>query len=149
MTSIEELQAQIQVVARARVTASKAVDIKNQAYDEWLSAHGAEVEAASQLSLAKVFEEEKLRELTLAIFKETGEKHPAPEVNIREVEKLEYKPENGLYWAIQHNIALKLDTLAFEKLVKASPETFSSFVKIEKIATATIATNIPAQVEQK
>ena len=70
------------------------------------------------------------------------------EVNIREVDKLEYKVEDALTWAIDHKLALKLDQSAFEKIVKADP-THWPFVKIERLATATIAQNIPAQVEQK
>ena len=149
MTSIEELQAQVQIVGKARQTEEQLKVLKSEAYAKWLDDNALLVADVITAEKIKITEEALLRDLTLAIFKETGEKHPAPEVNIREVDKLEYKPENGLYWAIQHNIALKLDQPAFEKIVKASPETFSSFVKIEKIATATIAQNIPAQVEQK
>ena len=147
MTGIDELQAQIHVVARARGIAQDAKNEIVALRDMWAIDHSDALNDEDIKREVVVVEEARLRELTLAIFRETGDKHPAPEVNIREVEKLEYKPENGLYWAIQHNIALKLDTPAFEKIVKASPETFSSFVRIEKIATATIATII--QAEQK
>ena len=79
--------------------------------------------------------------MTLAVFKETGNKKPAPEVGIREVDKLEYDPRQAYIWATGHTMALKLDATIFEKIVKANPADFP-FVTIEKVATATIATTI-------
>jgi len=149
MTTIEELKQQITIVAVAREIAQQAAEAKKQSRLQWETENASIIVFAEETDMIKEAEENRLRELTLAIFRETGEKHPAPEVNIREVEKLDYQSEKALDWAINHEIALKLDTPAFEKIVKASPETFSSFVKIGKIATATIATNIPTQVEQK
>jgi len=148
MTSTEELQAQIQLVSRARIKALAAQEKSRELFEK-VRLDNAEILAMeSETKESVAIEEARLRELTLAIFKETGEKHPAPEVGIREVDKLIYEPLAALFWATEHKLALKLDTPAFEKIVKASPANFP-FVDIDQVATATIATNIPAQAEQK
>jgi hypothetical protein len=63
--------------------------------------------------------EQELREATLARFKDSGDKKPGPGVSVRMVTKLSYEPTAAFDWAKQHDIALTLDTKAFEKLAKA------------------------------
>ena len=142
-----ELEKQIQVVATARQIAYDAGQIKLTAKLKWEAENKAIIDDASQSVEDVAIEEAKLRALTVAIFKETGEKKPAPEVGIREVEKLIYDNNLAMYWAKEHSLALKLDSAAFENIVKASPADFASFVKIEKVPTATIATKIEIKQE--
>ena len=137
----EALKAQIQVVAIARIAAKERIDVRNAARLQWESEHKEMIDFATLASAFVVAEETKLREMTLDIFHATQDKHPAPEVGIREMDKLDYMPANAMKWALDHTLALKLDTGAFEKIVKASPAQFD-FVKIEKVATATIASEI-------
>ena len=141
MVTKEELQAQIQQVARARAASTLAIDERAMARSKWESEHQDLELAVSETYKAKEAEEAKLRELTLIAFNETGKKKPAPEVGIREIDKLTYESAAALFWATEHKLALKLDTPAFEKIVKASPANFP-FVDIDTVATATIATNI-------
>ena len=140
---IEELKTQVQVVARARLLAHEATENVAESMARW------QVDNADITLVKETFqkecqsEEAKLREMTLAIFKETGEKKPLPELGIREVEKLEYDPAEAFKWALEHKVALKLDVGSFEKIAKADKSiTGIGFVKAEKVVTATIATNV-------
>ena len=83
--------------------------------------------------------EKALRELTLQAYAETGNKAPAPGVGIRIITRLVYDAGLALSWAKHHEIALKLDTSAFEKIAKASKP---DFVEIQEEAQATIATDL-------
>lgn len=138
---MNELEQQIQAVARARNIVKVGTEAKAAAFLQWQQEHQELLQGLDAAIISAANEEARLRELTLAAYKETGSKKPAPEVGIREVDKLEYDATQAFTWATEHKLALKLDALAFEKTVKATPAAFP-FVKIEKVATATIATNI-------
>lgn len=134
---------QINVVVEARQQSQIMADKRKSMYDEFIEQHTdffAEVATAA----SKVGEEEeKLRELTLQAYAETGNKAPAIGVGIREVTILTYDNKVAFDWAKAHKMALKLDTKAFEKIAKADPP---DFVKITTEPTATIATEL-AKVE--
>ena len=85
--------------------------------------------------------EDRVRELTIAAYKLTGNKAPVPGVGIRETTKLDYTVPDALKWATEHKIALALDKKAFEGIAKQSP---LDFVKSSIEVTATIATNLDA-----
>ena len=92
----------------------------------------------------KTKQEEFLRELTLAIYAETGEKKPCEGVGVREVTKLEYDPKEAFQWAIKHAMCLQLDSKAFTKVALAdTPE----FVKVITEPQATIATDLTKVIE--
>jgi hypothetical protein len=65
--------------------------------------------------------EKKLREMTLAAYKATGSKRPAPGVGIRSIKKLRYDENSIKQWAIQegHIMFLTLDRPGFEGWAKA------------------------------
>ena len=141
---LEELQAQVIVVAKARRIAAEKSDDYSEAMEKWKHDNESLIAEKKDAEIDSLFAESKLRELTLAYFKETGEKKPLPELGIRVVEKLEYPELIAFQWANEHSLALMLDKKAFEAIVKAQPTTFN-FVKIEKVATATIATNLKVE----
>ena len=120
---IDQLKAQIKVVAEARQNAHLASDAKTAARIEWENRNKPLFEIVTETALAASEAEARLRELTLQAYAETGMKVPTPGVGIREVTKLEYDPQDAFAWAIQHTIALKLDVIAFVKLAKVSPRT--------------------------
>lgn len=146
--SYEQLHAQIQAVARARDIATYAAEAKKASFLQW------EKENQSMLDYVKAAyeimdkEESILREMTIAIFHETGDKHPAPEVGIREIEKLEYDPALAFAYAKEHGVALKLDVPSFEKMAKIE-ELRPAFVSTINVITATIATTIEVEKEKK
>jgi len=132
----EELKAQIKVVVGARQAAVKASEAKNVAFKDWKANNQALFDDADETSFAQDMAEEKLRELTLKAYAETGNKAPVPGVGIRINQKV------ALDWAKAHKMALSLDKRAFEKMAKAGPETKPDFVKIIEEPQATIATNL-------
>jgi len=141
---IEQLKEQIKVVAEARRDSQEMADKRKSLYDEFQTTHceflGDVVVAATVVSEA----EDKLRELTLQAYAETGNKAPAPGVGIRERTILTYDNKVAFDWAKAHKMALKLDTSAFEKIAKASPP---DFVKITTEPQATIATNLDSKIK--
>ena len=134
-----ELGEQINVVVEARRKSQEMADKKRSMYDVFIDLNTdffAEVAtAASMVSEA----EDKLRELTLKAYAETGNKAPAPGIGIRERTILTYDGKVAFDWAKAHKMALKLDTNAFEKIAKADPP---DFVKITTEPQATIATEL-------
>ncbi|KKN21712.1 hypothetical protein LCGC14_0922520 [marine sediment metagenome] len=133
------LEDQIKVVAKARKQAQELEAKRKALYDEFISDHTEFfADVATAKTLVEVNEEE-LHKLTLKAYAETGNKTPAVGVGIREVTKLGYDTEVAFDWAVEHKMALKLDTSAFEKIAKASPP---PFVIITHEPQATIATDL-------
>lgn len=135
----EQLKEQIRVVAKARQSAQRAMEAKNASYTEWENNNRMLLEAVANTRQLTSDAESMLRELTLQVYTETGNKAPAPGVGIREVTKLEYDTKVAFDWAVEHTMALKLDTSAFEKIAKASPP---NFVRVFLEPQATIATQL-------
>ena len=134
-----QLKEQIKVVVKARRESQEMADKRRALYDEFQTTHceffGDVVTAATKVSEA----EDKLRELTLKAYTETGNKAPAEGVGIREYTVLSYDNKIAFDWAKSHKMALKLDIKAFEKIAKADPP---DFVKITSEPQATIAANL-------
>ena len=133
---IDQLNAQIKTVAKLRIDAQKASETKIIARTAWENEHRELLDNAVKTAQSVDEAEAKLREITLQVYAETGNKSPAVGVGIREVTKLEYDPKVALMWAKEHELALKLDAPAFEKIAKVDPMTF---VKILQVPQATIA----------
>ncbi len=134
-----QLRTQINAVVDARGKSQELADKKKTLYDAFQSEHseffGEVATVATEVSEA----EEKLRELTLRAYAETGNKAPEVGVGIREVTVLTYDGKVAFDWAKSHKLALKLDTEAFKKIAKADPP---DFVKITTEPQATIATEL-------
>ena len=139
---MNELEEQIKVVAQARRKLEEATEARILAYNKWKD-ENQQLFDVGHLSLETCEEAEALlRELTLQAYRETGSKSPVLGVGIREVIKLEYDLKVAFDWAKSHKMALKLDTSAFEKIVKVTPV---DFVKITTEPMATIATNLEVE----
>ena len=136
---IEQLKEQIKVVVEARRKATKLKDRRNTLLEVWNKANQELFDALTQAGAEVAEVEARLRELTLQAYALTGDKAPAIGVGIREVTKLEYDTRVAFDWAVEHTMALKLDTSAFEKIAKVSPP---SFVKVFSEPQATIATQL-------
>ena len=136
---MEYLRDQIKVVIEARERARNANLLKVAEYNKWVEAnqHLYDYETATKLECNEA--EGRLRELTLQAYAETGNKAPMLGVGIREVTKLEYDTKEAFAWAVEHKMAIKLDTSAFEKIAKLSPP---EFVTVFQEPQATIATQL-------
>lgn len=137
----EALKQQIAIVADTRAAMKNVQELKRQSLAKW-ETDNAEILTAEVTLKSNLAEDETvLRDMTIAIFKATGDKHPDQNVGIREGEKLEYGSKDALEWAKTHGLALTLDKSAFEKIVKTDPTQFE-FVTVTPVVTATIATEI-------
>ena len=134
---MEEIKEQIKLVVEARRKSQEMADKKKALYDEFRVTHRELFEdvvvAAEVVSEA----EDKLRELTIKAYNETGSKTPAPGVGVREMTTLTYD-------SVELRLQLKLDKTAFEKIAKADKP---DFVKVNKEPQATIATDL-AEVKE-
>jgi len=134
-----ELLEQIKAVAEARQIKAEIDQQVKDSRAKWEAENQGLLDQQRSLAEEVAGCESMLRDLTLKAYQETGNKAPAPGVGIREVTKLEYDAKKAFDWAIQHAMALKLDTATFEKIAKASPP---EFVKIHTDPQATIATDL-------
>ena len=138
-TDLTELINQIQVVARAREKVVAAKKARHDAQVAWEESNASLFQAEVVASGGCAGAESLLRDFTIEAYNLTGNKQPVPGVGIRETTKLEYDPKVALNWGIEHHgIALKLDTKAFETVVKATPG-IVDFVTTTIVIQATIA----------
>lgn len=133
------LREQIKVVAEARQALSIAVDAKKLLHDEWENQNIELLNDVARKITVTADAEALLRELTLQTYAETGNKAPAVGVGIRVRTILSYLASDALSWAIEHKLALKLDSSTFEKIAKTSN---LPFVTISEEPQATIATEL-------
>ena len=97
-------------VCRDRVNFSRAAwDIANQNMLQELAQAQADLE----------LEETELRDAAVIAFKGTGERKPAPGVEVKVFDVFDYLPGDALKWAKEHGLALKLDVGVFEAIAKA------------------------------
>ena len=129
----------INAVVDAREAASLASERKLAAFNEWQNQNMELYASEAALKLVCQEAEDALREEAIKVYKETKDKKVAPGVGIRVNTRLEYDPERALGWAVNHNIALKLDTKAFEQLARINP---IPFVNISEEPIATLSANL-------
>ena len=142
MTETSELIKQIEVVAESR-RVKAALDRQIKDSRAMWEADNLKL-LDSQKYQATTLEgcETRLRELTIEVYNQTGNKKPCQGVGIRELIKLAYDPLKALAWATEHKIALALDKRAFEGIAKQSPLDFvTSTTEIQ----ATIATELKVE----
>jgi len=135
----KELREQINVVVEARGKVQAATVERTASYEKWLGFAQFLITRESDAKTVCQEAEAKLRELALQAYAETGNKAPAVGVGIRERTVLTYDGKIAFDWAKAHKMALKLDTSAFERIVKADPP---DFVGITTEPQATIATEL-------
>jgi len=138
-TIIEQLKAQIKVVARTRGKASELKEQRDILLEDWNKANQVLLDTLTQAGADVAVEEAKLRELTLQAYTETGNKSPAEGVSVKIFQTLDYDPKEALKWALHHEIALSLDKKSFETFAKATP---LEFVSITEEPRAQIATKL-------
>jgi len=81
--------------------------------------------------------ESKLKETSIALFKETSNKAPGPGVEIKMFQVLNYEPLEAFNWARDTGLALQLDKKIFEKIAKADPPDFVTITEEPKVTIAT------------
>lgn len=124
--------------ARQREAENKA-KIKDL-MDTFVAEHAEEFDGRKITEEAKNRIEADVRETALVLWKTVPnlEKTSIPGVTIRESKVVGFDPETAKEWAIQHQIALKLDEVAYKKLVLAGQAPGS----VDKTFTAAIAADL-------
>lgn len=135
---MESLEDQIQKVRELRATLESKTQEHHELQVAFNQQHATLIEAKCKAASDCAQAEEKLRELTLKAYAETGSKKPAPGVGIRLVKQLHYDEAEALAWAIESGAE---SCLALQKsnFNKAAEGLKLDFVKIEEIPQATIA----------
>ncbi len=130
---------QVNIVVNAREKAAEATSAKSSALKAWREDHQ---HLFSEESIAKeiMFQEEnKLRLMAIEVYTETGDKAVAPGVGIRVMTKIDYDGKEAFKWAIEHKLALQLDTKKFASLAKDGT---IDFVTISEEPSVTIAADL-------
>ena len=139
MAEVKELKQQINTVVEAREATRLAISVREASYQKWAEANEGLLNNESLAKLGRDTAEAKLRELALETYAVTGDKAVAYGIGIRVLTRLAYEDSDAMSWALEHKLALKLDTSAFEKIAKTSN---LMFVNISEEPQATIATDL-------
>ena len=134
-----ELEKQINLVVEARKDNAYYNEAIRELKVVWEDYNKVILEEAAKQKEELTASEKALRELAVTTFVETGEKTVAPGIGIRVKQVLSYEPKEAMDWAVKHELALKLDSSAFEKIAKTSDLPFVIFTEEP---TATIATEL-------
>src|SRR3990167_7512281 len=146
MIDINQLQEQIRAVARARDHRVFLDELKKRRLKEWEGINAGLLSDIANNTAFLTDAESRLREMTLQVFNETGNKTPAPGLGIRETIELRYNPKQAFDWAIKNPLALQLNTKVFEKIARGFP---LDFVEYAKVYLATIATDLSKYIKKQ
>ena len=138
-----QLKEQINAVVEARAKVKETTECRTSAYQKWIDENQPLLDNESNAKTGCQEAETKLRDLALQSYAKTKEKTVAPGIGIRVMTRLNYESQKAMEWAMEHKLALKLDSSAFEKIAKTSN---LPFVTITEEPVATIATEL-AKVE--
>ena len=133
-------------VKEAREHHARLRDMVNEArysFEQSIASLLDELERAKQ---EEASQEGLLRQAILAEFVLTGNKQPAPGCGVRVLQKLSYDEARAFEWAKEHELALKLDSRAFEKIAKVQS---LEFVTITDEPQATITTDLGKALAEK
>ena len=130
--------------ARERYADAKAV--LDAARHEFDTAYAQEIEAVREWAEELADVDANLRTEAVAAYLETGERKPAPGIEIKVFDALHYNPDDAYEWAKEHGLALKLDDAAFKNIAKAQRLDFVDYVQEPK---ATVATDLGKVLEAK
>ena len=146
-TRADALRQMVQALADARNLEADLAEIVAASRVRWETENAAAIERLRVAREAVTTMERDLKSIAVAEWRETGTKHPAPGVGIRVSERPVYDADRALQWAQETRMALTpeaLDVAAFTKIAKA---TALPFVRMEQTATATLASDLAAALE--
>lgn len=144
MTSTDILRQQLADVAARRELAETLTADVNAKYKAFEQTIAAELAAAATARNALAEAENGARALIVAIYQTTGEKQPAEGAAVRLTTKLQYDKDEAFAKAKAMGVAIvpeALDVKAFEKIAKASPDSFP-FVQVVEEPSATLASDL-------
>ena len=136
---MNELEKQINLVVEARAMVEGEKLAYAGAYQKWLNENKTIIDVLEATKTVCAEREVTLREMALQTYASTQDKQVAPGIGIRVRTVLNYESKDAMEWAVKHELALKLDPSAFEKIAKTSN---LSFVTITEEPQATIAAEL-------
>ena len=134
-----ELKERINEVVQARQQLKVALEKRHESYSAWEEANMVILDNESNARTVCQGLEAELREATIADYALTGNKSPEVGLGIRVKTCLAYEGKDAMEWAVEHKLALRLDTSSFEKIAKTNN---LPFVTITEEPSATIATEL-------
>ena len=137
------MQDLIAEVVEARYWATVREDWKRDSLATWAEENRGNLAFLAEAQERRAKAEAALREAAVDIYNLTGNKHPAPGVEVKVRTGLRYDLAEALAWAKETGIALQLNAPVFEKLAKASPP--PDFVEVVKVPFAAIAADLKAE----
>jgi hypothetical protein len=111
---LRDLEQQIQKVRELRAEYESKTQELHERQVEFNQQHANLIEAKCGAASDCAQEEARLREMTLAAYRATGNKKPAPGVSIRIVKVCEFEPVEAKKWAVSIGACLKLDEAAYK-----------------------------------
>ena len=139
-----KLEEKIRCVANYREKIANLKTARDSSYQQWQRDNEVLLKNLVEVAAGLEEEEKILREMALAEYAVTENKKPAPGLEIKIFQEIRYDPAAALVWAKQHDLALRLDEKAFEKIANASP---LDFVEIAQIAKCQIATDLSTHID--
>ena len=135
----------IKAVAELRKELFLAKEVRDRLYEAFQNEHIKEFESVTTIGAELANAESAVRAEAIEEYKLCpSNKTPGPGITIKIFDILEYEPGKALTWAIEHKVALKLDTPTFEKIAKVSP---LDFVGIGQEPRCQIATDLSKALE--
>lgn len=138
----------IRNVANLRQKQAEIKTLRDNLYEEFEKDHIGIFEALADNTLKLSQAEDALRAEALGEYNTTGNKAPGPGITVKIFDKLEYPEREALDWAVEHKIALRLDSKIFNQIMKElnfKPE----FLTIIHEPQAQIATDLNKALEGK
>lgn len=145
ITQLTELETQIRLVAEVRRHNEALRYRKAKVFAEWEAQNEDLLFSVGKNTEFLNEEETRLRDLTLEVYLETGNKAPAPGVSVKIFQTLAYDPKDALTWAMSHQVALSLDKKTFERFAASTP---LDFVTVNEEARAQISQDLSKIVEE-
>ena len=124
-----QIREQINTVVEIRHKVIETSELRLSAYQKWVEENQSLLDSESNAKSICQEAEAKLRELALLSYAVTGEKTVAPGVGIRLMTKLYYENSKAMDWAMEHKLAWKFDSSAFEKLAKVNKLRFVTYTE--------------------
>lgn len=144
------LRVQLREVAERRAVRDDIEAAVKAACEAFEATIAQQVQELAQAKADAAASEDAARALIVAIYQTTGSKKPAEGAGVQVRTKLEYDEADAFAKAKQMGVAIvpeKLDAKAFEKIAKASPESFP-FVRVVEEPVATLGSDLSAYLAE-
>jgi len=139
---VVDLRGMVETLCDLRRRSAEAAEAVHMARLAWEREHLALLAEESLAKAAVADIDKALRAEAEAWFRTSGEKHPAPGIEIKLLTTLLYDQQTALNWCVKHEMCLTIDTKRFEKYAKGNPDLLPGIVTVGKAPQCNIATDL-------